>query len=192
MPRTSSASSPPGTLRHSLRDAVGPVKGVLRDRGWIWLLSALWVAIGAGGAGYAFVMTTQTCNNACSTETFLFPQWTGEPAVILLVGALAAAVWILLALPLLVAGLVRLRGWRRRNWLRAAGWAGSWVAGLALMNQAADWAAAGLGRASGILSVGEMAICAAWLMLGAVITWILGAPAPPRARSAPDKTVTSA
>lgn len=174
MPRTSSASSPPGTLRHSLRDAVGPVKGVLRDRGWIWLLSALWVAIGAGGAGYAFVMTTQTCNNACSTETFLFPQWTGEPAVILLVGALAAAVWILLALPLLVAGLVRLRGWRRRNWLRAAALAGMWIVGFALMGLAILSALAWQdGAGAPNVAWGELPVFAAWLALGAGMTRVL-------------------
>jgi peptidoglycan/LPS O-acetylase OafA/YrhL len=49
------------------------------------------------------------------------------------VGVLAAAVWVLLAVPLLVAGFVWLRGWRRRNWLRAARWAGAWIAGLALV-----------------------------------------------------------
>jgi hypothetical protein len=65
------------------------------------------------------------------------------------------AVTVLLSGPPLVAGFVRLRGWRPRNWLRVAGWAGSWVAGLALMNQAADWAVAGEGGASGVLSVGE-------------------------------------
>src|SRR5262249_24617737 len=106
--------------------------------------------------------------------------------VIIDVGVIAEVIWGLLTGPLLVAGFVRLRGWR----LRAAGWAGSWVAGLALMNQAADWAAVGLNSTSGIRSVGEMAICAAWLMLGAVIPWIRAAPAPPGARSVPDKPVT--
>ena len=83
---------------------------------------------------------------------------------------------MLLSVPLLVAGFVRLRGWRPRNWLRVAGWAGSWVAGLALMNQTADWAAAGEGGTRGVLSVGEMAICAAWLALGGAMTWILSGP----------------
>ena len=61
---------------------------------------------------------------------------------------------------------------------------------MALMIQAAEWVVAGEDGTSGVLRVGEMAICAAWLMLGAVMTWILAAPAPPRARSVPDKTVT--
>ena len=48
----------------------------------------------------------------------------------------AAGVWVLLAVPLLVAGLVRLRGWGPRGWLRAAAWAGAWVSGLAFFGLA--------------------------------------------------------
>ena len=182
-------ASPPGAKWPSGRDTRALVIGGLRVRGWTWLLSMLWVVIGAGGAIYA----TVAFSHPGYGEGLLIPpniQWPGEPQVIIDVGVIAEVIWGLLSGPLLVAGFVRLRGWRPHNWLRAAGWAGSWVAGLVLMNQAAEWAAAGLGSASGILSVGEMAICAAWLMLGAVVTWILAAPAPPRARSVPDKTVT--
>jgi len=53
--------------------------GCLRVRGWVWLLSMLWVAIGTGGAGYAFVMTTQTYNNECVNDTFWFPNGLGSP-----------------------------------------------------------------------------------------------------------------
>jgi len=84
--------------------------------------------------------------------------------------------WLLLSVPVLVAGFVRLRGWRPRRWVRAAAWAGSWVAGLALMGQAADWVGAGLGATRGVLSVRELAICAAWLLLGGAMTWILAVP----------------
>ena len=66
----------------------------LRVRGWVWRLSLLWVAIGAGGAGYAFAMTTQTCSYDCASGGLWFPQWNGEPGVIIAVGTLAAAVWI--------------------------------------------------------------------------------------------------
>ncbi len=159
-----------------MSDARTLVMGCLRVRGWVWLLSMLWVAIGTGGAGYAFVMTTQTCNNECVNETFLFPQWTGEPVVIIAVGGLAAGVWILLAVPLLVAGFVRLRGWRPRNWLRAAAWAGAWVAGFALMGLAL-FSALAWEDGSGAPSVawGELPIFAAWLALRAVMTQILAA-----------------
>jgi hypothetical protein len=168
-------SSPRGRRWPSFRDARALVIGGLRVRGWIWLLSMLWVVIGAGGAIYA----TVAFSHPGYEEGLLIPpniQWPGEPQVVIDVGVIAELAWGLLSLPLLVAGFVRLRGWRPRNWLRAAGWAGSWVAGLTLMNQAADWAAAGMRGTSGVLSAGEMAICAAWLALGGAMTWILSGP----------------
>jgi hypothetical protein len=183
------AASAPGRRWPSFRDIRALVTGGLRVRGLTWLLSMLWVVIGAGGAIFA----TVAFSHPGYEEVLLIPptiQWAGEPQVINAVGVIAEVIWVLLSGPLLVAGFVRLRGWRPRNWLRVAGWAGSWVAGLALMNQATEWVAAGLGGTRGVLSFGEMAICAAWLMLGAVMTWILAAPAPRRARRVPDKTVT--
>ena len=183
------AASPPGTRWPSFRDARALVIGGVRVRGWTWLLSMLWVVIGAGGAIYATVAFSRPGYG----EGWLIPptiQWPGEPQVINAVGVIAEVAWGLLSGPLLVAGFVRLRGWRPRNWLRVTGWAGSWVAGLALMIQAAEWAAAGESGTRGVLRVGEMAICAAWLMLGAAMTWVLAAPAPPGARCVPDKTVT--
>jgi len=59
---------------------------------------------------------------------------------------------------------------------------------LALMIQAAEWEVAGEDGTRGVLVVGEMAICAAWLVLGAVITWILAVPT--RRREVPAETVT--
>jgi hypothetical protein len=44
------------------------------------------------------------------------------------------------------------------------------------MNQAAEWAAAGEGSTRSVLSVGEIAICAAWLTLGVAMTAILSRP----------------
>jgi len=149
--------------------------GGLRTRGWTWLLSMVWVVIGAGGAIYATVAFSQPGYQ----EGWLVPktiQWWGEPLIIIAVGGIAEVAWGLLAAPLLVAGFVRLRGWRRRNWIRVVGWVSSWVAGLALMGQAAAWAAAALDGSRGVLSVGEMAICAAWLVLGALMTWVLAVP----------------
>jgi hypothetical protein len=161
----------------------GPVIGGLRVRGWVWLLSMLWVVLGAGGAIYA----TFAFSHPGYGEDLLIPKtiaWPGEPQMIIDVGVIAEVAWGLLSAPLLVAGFVRLRGWRPRRWLRVAGWAGSWVAGLALMSQAAEWAAAGEDGNRSVLSIGEMAICAAWLALGAAMTWILAGPA--HGRDVPD------
>jgi hypothetical protein len=44
------------------------------------------------------------------------------------------------------------------------------------MTQTADWAAAGQGSSRGVLSVGELAICAAWLVLGVAMPSILSGP----------------
>jgi hypothetical protein len=165
-------ASLPGARWPSFRDARALVIGGLRVRGWTWLLSMLWVVIGAGGAIYA----TVTFSHPGYGEGLLIPptiQWPSEPQVIIDVGVIAEVAWVLLSVPVLVAGFVRLRGWRPRNWLRVAAWAGSWVAGLALINQTAEWAAAGVGGTRGFLSVGEIAICAAWLALGGAMTWIL-------------------
>jgi len=171
-------TNPPGRQWPSFRDARALILGGLRVRGWVWRLSMLWVVIGAGGAGYAFVCTTQGCTtNECTNETFWFPLWNGEPEVIAAVGALAAAAWLLLAVPLLLAGFVRLRGWRPRNWPRTAAWAGAWVAGCALMVAVAvvgAWGSDFRGVGWGEL---ELPILAAWLALGAVINRILSRPA---------------
>ena len=166
-------ASKPGARWPSFRDARALMIGGLRVRGWTWLISMLWVAIGAGGAIYATVTLTHP---GYEQGVMWMIQWPGEPQVIIDVAVIALPVWVLMSAPLLVAGFVRLRGWRPRNWLRVAGWAGSWVAGLALMNQATDLAAAGEGGARGVLSVGELAICAAWLVLGGAMTWILSGP----------------
>ena len=172
-------TNPPGRQWPSFRDARALILGGLRVRGWVWRLSMLWVVIGAGGAGYAFVCTTQGCTtNECTNETFWFPLWNGEPEVIAAVGALAAAAWLLLAVPLLLAGFVRLRGWRPRNWPRTAAWAGAWVAGCALIVLTVvvglKWAN---GSGAPDASWGELPICVAWVALGAVINQILSTPA---------------
>ena len=77
------------------------------------------------------------------------------------------------------------------NWLRAAAWAGAWIAGVALLAQAGAW---GIYPeqicpnsyqnsmvcpipSPAVVSWGELSICAAWLVLGAVMTWILAVPA---------------
>ena len=168
-------ASPPGARWPSFRDARALVTGGLRVRGRTWLLSMLWVVIGAGGAVYA----TVTLTHVGYGEGLLLPptiQWPGEPQVIIDTGVIAEVAWLLLSVPVLIAGFARLRGRRPRSWLRVVGWAGSWAAGLALMNQAAPWAAAGQGSTRGVLSVGEIAIGAAWLALGGAMTAILSRP----------------
>lgn len=145
-------------------------------RGWVWLLSMLWVAIGAGGAVYLLVAFAHPGYG----EGLLIPptiEWPGEPQVINAVAVVGEVTWILLAGPVLLAGfvwLIALRGWRPRNLLRVAAWTGSWVAGLALVNQTGDFASAGLRGTSSRLVVGELAIGGAWLALGILMTWILG------------------
>ena len=94
----------------------------------------LWMVTGAGGVVYAFVCTLVGCTtNQCTNDEFLFVLWNGEPGLIADVGDLAETAWPLLAVLVLVAGFVRLRGWRPRNWRSTAAFAGAWVAGIALV-----------------------------------------------------------
>lgn len=165
-------ASPHGARWPSFRDARALVIGGLRVRGLTWLLSMVWVMIGVGGALYATVTFSHV---GYGQGVIWMVQWPGEPQVIIDVAVVALPVWALLSVPVLVTGFVRLRG-LPRNWIRVAGWAGSWVAGLVLMNHTADLAAAGEGSSRGFLSVGEMAICVAWLVLGGAMTWILSGP----------------
>jgi hypothetical protein len=176
MPRASSDNgrATPGTRRPSFRDDLAQILGGLRGHGWVWWLSMLWVVMGAGGAVYAFACTTVGCTTyQCTNDEFLFVLWNGEPWLIAAVGNLAETAWPLLTFLLLAAGFVRLRGWRRRNWLRAAAWAGAWVAGIALIVVLA--VVAGIGSESpGLYWIAlELPIFVAWLVLGASMTQVL-------------------
>lgn len=162
-------ASRPGARWPSFRDVRALVFGGLQVRGWAWLLAMLWVLIGTGGALYG---TVTFSHGDYGQGVIWMVQWYREPQVIIDVAVVALPVWALLSVPVLFTGFVRLRGFPRK-WIRVAGWAGSWAAGLVLMNQTADLAAAGAGRSRGFLSVGEMAICVAWLVLGGAMTWIL-------------------
>jgi hypothetical protein len=121
--------------------------------------------------------------------------WVAGLALLYLLAAGSAAVaWVLLTVPVLIAGLVRL--YRRR--LRAAGvaaglmaiaWAGTWMAGLALMYQVANWQPTAAPIMAGNCSVGqgcflagyrhavisreELVVLAGWLALGAAMALIL-------------------
>ena len=189
----SSRTSPPGPRRPSIRAARVLATGGLRGRGWVWWLSLLWVAMGTGGAAYAFAMTTQTCSDVCADGVIWFPQWNGEPGVIVAVGAVAAVVWILLAIPVLVAGLARFGRTKPRDGIRSWAWVGSWIAGVALMSlaliAAGGWLAgnspadptqprSAWGTPGPVVGWGELPVCAAWLALATVMTWILAGNAP--------------
>jgi hypothetical protein len=192
-------ASPPSRNWPSFRDARALILGGLRVRGWVWSLSLLWVVIGASGAGYAFAMTTQTCNNECANGVLWFPQWNGEPGVIIAVGALVAVIWMLLAIAVLVAGLARFGRRESRDGSRGYAWICIWIAGVALMVMALVSASSWLAGNGPVLptegstlpspgpavSWGELPICAAWLALGALMTWIL---ATPHSRNVPEKS----
>jgi hypothetical protein len=177
------AASPPGRNWPSFRDARALVIGGLRVRGCTWLLSILWVAAGAVITGYIFYATTGPFISADIIGTG-FIGYDAGPAAAQIVAVLAFVAWVALPLPVFIAGFIRLRGWRRGSWLRAVAWAGAWIAGAVLLGLASY-----CGNTPGV-SWGELAICAAWLVPGAVMTWILAAPPGTRARRVADKTVT--
>jgi|SRR5215469_2996311 len=183
MPRASSVSGRAdgsGRPRPSFRDARARVLGGLRGRGWVWWLSMLWVASGAGWVVYASVCTTVGCTtNQCTNDEFLFVLWNGEPALVSWAGNWAETLWPLLAVVVLVAGFVRVRGWRWRNWRRVAGWAGAWFAGIALIVLVAVVAGLGSEGPSVVWGVIEVPIFAAWLALGRRVSRILSTPAWP-------------
>ena len=183
MPRASSVNDRAGTPGRRwpfFSDAQAQILGGLRGRGWVWWLSMLWVGTGAGGVVYAFVCTTVGCTtNQCTNDEFWFVLWNGEPALVSWAGNWAETVWPLLAVIVLVAGFVRLRGWRWRNWRRVAAWAGAWIAGIALIVAIAVVAGLGSETPSVIWGAPEALIFAAWLALGRWVSRILSTPSWP-------------
>jgi hypothetical protein len=188
-------ASGPGQSWPSLRDARALVTGGLRVRGSTWSLSMLWVVAGIVGTGYDFYITTKPYTWA--DVGIGIEGWSTDPVAVQIAVVLAAAASLALPLPALIAGFIRLRGWRPRSWLRVAAWAGAWIAGFALLYQAEIWgnypancpAIGGPENCPAIgspaaVSWGELGICAAWLVLGAVMTSILAVPA--RRRAGPD------
>ena len=119
-------ASPPGQGWPSFRDARALTIGGLRVRGWVWLLSMLWVAAGVAETGYVFYVTTKPFTWA--DVNLGIEGWSADPRVVRIAVVLATAEWLALPIPVLIAGFVKLRGWRPRNWLRAAAWAGAWIA----------------------------------------------------------------
>jgi hypothetical protein len=156
--------------------------------GWTWSLSMLWVVAGIVGTGYDFYITTKPYTWA--DVSLGIEGWSTDPVAVQIAVVLATAASLALSLPALIAGFIRLRGWRPRSWLRIAAWPGAWIAGFALIYQSEVWgnypancpATADNCPAIGspaVVSWGELGICAAWLVLGAVMTWILAVPARP-------------
>jgi hypothetical protein len=181
-------ASPPGGRWPSFRDARALVTGGLRVRGWTWSLSMLWVVAGIVGTGYDFYLTTKPYTWA--DVSLGIEGWSADPVAVQIAVVLATAASLALPIPALIAGFIRLRGWRPRSWLRIAAWAGAWIAGFALIYQAEIWGNYPLNcpaiaencpaiGSPAVVSWGELGICAAWLVLGAVMTWILAGPAHP-------------
>ncbi len=182
-------ASLPGRSWPSVRDARALVIGGLRVRGLVWCLSMLWAVAGVIITGYAFYVTTKPFSWADVTSGI--EGWSADPVAVQIGVVLAQVAGLALPLPVLIAGFIRLRGWRSANWLRATAWTGAWIAGAALMAQASAWGQYPEGScpngyqngmvcpipSPAVVSWGELPICAAWLVLGAVMTWILAVPA---------------
>ena len=177
---------PPGRRWPTFRDARALITGSFRVRGWVWLLSMLWVGAGLVNIGYTFYNTTKPFTLADVTTGI--EGLSAYPVAVQDFVSIANWAWLALALPVLIAGFIRLPGWRRGNWLRASAWASTWIAGVALLAQADAW-----GNypeqicvsyqhpvcpipSPAVVSWGELAICAAWLALGAAMTWVLAVP----------------
>ena len=151
-----------------------------RAGGVAWWLSVLWAGLGAAGAGYAFVLSAQRMTELCNLGAA--PSWVGEPSVIVTAATMGGWAWVLLAVPVLAAGLVQLRAWRAATMPLAVAWAGAWAAGLALMFLAAEWlpdppvCGSSTGYYAASVAWVELPVCIAFLALGAVMTRILARP----------------
>jgi DNA-binding PadR family transcriptional regulator len=188
------AATAPGVSWPSFGDARTLITAGLRVRGWTSLLSMLWVAAGAVITGCLFYDSTKPYSLA--DATLGIPGWSTTPVAVQIAVVLSIVVWLALPIPVLVAGFVRLRGWRPGNWPRAVAWAAAWIAGVALMRQSVGpWGTCPTSPARacgvmprigspGVISWGELAILAAWLVLGAVLTWVLAGQRGPLRRSA--------
>jgi hypothetical protein len=202
-------ASPPGRRWPSLRDAWSLVIGGLRVRGLLaWCLSILWAGLGAAGAGYDFILS----EHVPQAQYIGIPSWVGEPEAIYLAAELGALAWLLLTIPVLFAGFVRIcRRWLRAGasyggWLVGTSWVGAWCAGIALMFPIANWqplapAVWACGKNQGCALAGyryavvtwaDLALFATWLALGGAMTVMLALTGRRRARWVPDGTATAA
>ena len=186
-------ASAPGRRWPSFHDTRGLIIGGLRVRGvLVWCLSMLWAALGVLGAGYDFMLSLHV-----PEASYLGVQpWVGESGVIITAAGLGALAWVLLTIPVLVAGLVRLYRRGRRAGptagVAAVAWSGAWIAGLVLMYQVGNWHPTApaiwagncnegqgcslAGYRHAVVSWGELAVVAGWLALGAAMALILARP----------------
>jgi hypothetical protein len=141
------------------------------------VLAALWAGLGAADVGYAFLLSTQrvTIPDDYGGGLSLGQPWSG---VVFLAAGLALLIWLWLAVPVLVVGWHRLGWFRRGSRRRAVAWAAAWatgvtLAGLALLAQDVP-PVTYLGPA--LVSWGELPVCAGFLVVGVVMTWILRRP----------------
>ncbi len=154
-----------------------------RFRGWAWPLGMLWVGAGLVNVGYTFYNTTKPFTWADVTSGI--EGLSAYPAAVQDFVSIAGWAWLVLALAVLIAGFIRFSGWRRGNWLRGSAWAGVWIAGVALLALADTWGTYPEQNcvsyrdlvcripSPAVVSWGELPICAAWLVLGTLMTWIL-------------------
>ena len=96
--------------------------------GWLWWLSVFWAGIGACISALIFLGSFQPI----TASGDVIPAWLGGDGAVNVIWdseSAAIVVWLVLAIPVLVAGRVRLRAWGQGRTL----WAGAWVVGLPLM-----------------------------------------------------------
>jgi hypothetical protein len=157
-----------------------------RVGGWVWWLSMLWAGIGVsiGGLGFLWSLQPITINGDG------IPAWLGGPGsanVIWGSEVMAGAVWLVLSVPVLVAGRAWLRAWGQGRRL----WAGVWVAGLVLMvltRVCADTLPSVMKCSTedgcslypyygpALVNWRELAICVAFVAIAAVMTTLLSRP----------------
>ena len=193
--------APEGRPWPSWRDTRSLLAGGLRVRGWLtWCLTIPWAILGAAEAGYDFILSA----HVPEAQYTGLPSWTTESSAILLAADIGAYAWVLLTIPVLVAGLVRVGS----NW-RAPAWTGLWLAGILLIIPVGSWAPSAppvwsctkdrpifnctlIGYKYAVISWGELAVLAGWLAVCAAMILILRTTVPRRlrARHAPGRTVT--
>lgn len=190
-------ASPPGRGWPTFRDTRALIMGGLRARGWAWLFTMVWLGAGVVNIGYTFYNTTKPFTWADVNSGGL----SAYPVAVQDFISIAGWAWLVLTIPVMIGGLIRLGGWRRGNWLRASAWVGTWIAGVALIVQAGIWGEYPEQTCVGgyqqpahlrpgetwnalvcpipspaVVSWGELAIFAAWLVIGALMTWVLAVP----------------
>ncbi len=143
----------------------------------------MWACLGAAAGGYVFLLSIQPVPVPDDYGGFLVPEpWSG---VLWGAGAVGFLLWLGLTIPLLLIGLRSLRWFARGGRRRSIAWVTAWTSGLALM--LLIFVAQNvppvpyMGRA--IVSWGELPICAGFLVLGGIMTWLI-----PRARLAVSTT----